>query len=303
MKKILISGILMMTIALSVLMSGCSNKAEKVLNVAVMPALEGESVDAQKEAEVNEDLRQALEEELGMTVKLYESTEYSVGITALAEGNIDVLLVSPMSYYQASLQADIEPLVTYSSAPGTAVYKSVFITAADNEEINSLEDLEGKTFAFVDQASSSGYLYPKYTLVDTLGLDAATLENAGTYFESVTFSGSHQNSIISVLNGGVDAAPVAYGVLDYIPSLLEGKTVEDVKIVGETAVIPNPLFVVRTDLEEDIREQLRQAYLSYDNSTYFEVIFGNSEVRFTEADDSALADAENVVTTLGIEAE
>ncbi len=192
-------------------------KETQTLNVAVMPATDAENVDAETQEKVNEDLRQTLEEKLGCTVNIFDSTEYAVGITALAEGNLDVLLVSPMSYYQASLQAEIEPLVTYSSAPGSAVYKSVFITRADNEEINTMEDLEGKTFAFVDQASSSGYLYPKYTLVESLDLDVDSLENAGYFFNSVIFSGSHVNSIIAVLNGSVDAAAVAYATLDYMP--------------------------------------------------------------------------------------
>ncbi len=39
-----------------------------------------------------------------------------------------------------------------------------------------LRDLKGKTFAFVDQASSSGYMYPKAKLVNKLSLDPDLLE-------------------------------------------------------------------------------------------------------------------------------
>ncbi len=294
--------LILSSIGIVSLLASCGAEEQKELNIAVTP-LEGDVVDAQLKDELNEDLRLHIEESIGMPVNFYESTEYAVGITALAQGNLDVLLVSPMSYYQASLQADIEPLVTYSMAPDAKEYKSVFITSAENEDINTLEDLEGKTFAFVDQASSSGYLYPKYKLVSDLGLDSDNLENAGYFFESVAFSGGHPNTVVSVLNGAVDAGCVAYQMLDYIPMMVDGATIEDIKIIDETSVIPNPLFVVRSELGEELIGDLREAYLTYDNSDYFEMNFGSPDIKFIESDESALEEAENIVTTLGVEAE
>ncbi len=285
------------------LFASCGKEKEQALNIAVMPTVEGETIDPELEDKVNEDFRQTVETQIGMPVNLYKSTDYSIGITALAEGNLDVLLVSPMSYYQASVQADIEPLVTFGSAPDTPVYKSVFITRADNDEINDLEDLENKKFAFVDQASSSGYLYPKYELIEELGLESDKLENAGYYFDSVVFSGGHPNTIVSVLNGGVDAGVVAYAMLDYVPMLVEGATADDLKNIGETSIIPNPLFVVRKDLGDELIGELRECYLNYDNSEYFEVVFGSPDVRFELADDSSLEEAETIIKTLGLEAE
>ncbi len=293
-----------LVLGLTVGLSGCNASAKTTgLNIAVMPAEGGDDIDPADEERVNEDFRLYLEETLGVPVTLQESTEYSIGITALAEGNIDALLVSPMSYYQATQQADVEPLVTYSTAPGSADYTSSIITLADNDEINQLSDLEGTTFAFVDQASSSGYLYPKYMLINELGLDSDQLENAGYYFDSVSFSGGHPNSIVSVLNGGVEAAAVATSTLDYIPQLVEGASIDDVKIIATTPIIPNPLYIMRSDLDQDLKDSLKQAYLDYDNSEYFEVIYGNPDIRFEEADADGLEDAKQVVTSLGVEAE
>lgn len=302
MKK-LVAICVLLSVLVGTLLTGCGKKNDVTLNVAMMPAQESKTPNAGQEDKVNEDFRLMLEKQLGVKVNLYKSTEYEVGITAMAEGKVDVLLVSPMSYYQASLQTDIEPLATYSSAPGSAVYKTVFITSAGNNNINSLKDLKGKSIAFVDQSSSSGYLYPKYELVQKLGLDPEKLETPGYYFNSVKFSGSHPNSIISVLNGGVDAAAVGLPALDYIPSLKKGATVKDVKIIGETPVIPNPIFIVRADLDDTLKAKLKKAYLNYNNEEYFQVIFGNKAIRFKEADNSSLTDAEKIVKTLGIQAE
>ena len=47
-------------------------------------------------------LRDHLSEELGIEVKEFEGGSYAVGIEALASGNLDIMLASPMSYYQAN---------------------------------------------------------------------------------------------------------------------------------------------------------------------------------------------------------
>lgn len=150
----------------------------------------------------HDEFRQELEEYLGIKVNEMEGTDYSVGIEGMASGNIDVMLVSPMSYYQAKERAGAELLV---STPMADDYYTVFITQADNEEINSLEDLKGKSFAFVDQASSSGYMYPKAKLVKDLDLNSDLLENSDYFFSTVAFAGQHQTVATGVSMGDYDA--------------------------------------------------------------------------------------------------
>ena len=59
-------------------------------------------------------------------------------------------------------RAGIEPIVMKAEDgdPEKAIYHSVLITSAANEDINSIEDIKGKTMAFVDPDSTSGNLVP-----------------------------------------------------------------------------------------------------------------------------------------------
>lgn len=224
-------------------------------------------------------LRDHLTEELGINVVEHQGGSYAVGIEALASGNLDVLLATPMSYYQANKVADAELLVTPSFPEGVFKYYTSFITHADNDDINSLEDLEGTNFAFVNAASSSGYLYPKGTLVQELGLESDRVEQSGYFFENVTFSESHPNSVIGVSMGDFEAAAAARSVID---SLIEAGQIkeDDIKEIGRSIDIPDPSYIVRGGLPDDFVDELREAFLSFDNEEYFEAIHGDASVRF-----------------------
>jgi len=229
-------------------------------------------------------LRDHLSEELGVEVKEFEGGSYAIGIEALASGNLDIMLASPMSYYQAEQVAGAELLVTPQLGEGYEYY-TAFVTKKDNDEINDMEDLKGKNFAFVNAASSSGYLYPKGTLVQEFELEPDLIEQSGYFFENVTFSESHANSVMGVMMGDFDAAAVAIGQID---SMIEAGTIkeDDLKIIGRTQDIPDASYIIREDLPEDFKSALREAFVSFDNEEYFEAVHNNPEARFiaTEPD-------------------
>ncbi|MDR0445818.1 MAG: phosphate/phosphite/phosphonate ABC transporter substrate-binding protein, partial [Oscillospiraceae bacterium] len=247
----------------------------------------------------HEGFRAGLEAALGIKVEELEGSEYSVGIEAMKAGTLDVLLVSPMSYYQARRVANAEPLVT-TATMGADPYKTVFITQKDRDDINTIEDMRGKSFAFVDPASSSGYMYPKAHLVTALELDADRLEQPDYFFKTVTYSGKHDSSLIGVGMGDYDAAAVAYQVIGQLDAAGIINR-EDYKIIGETEVIPNACYVIRAGLPDDLKEAILEYYLAYDDSGYFEAFYQSPDIRFIRAYDSDYAVVDEMVRILNIE--
>jgi phosphonate transport system substrate-binding protein len=247
----------------------------------------------------HEGFRSAISEHLGIEVEIFEGAEYSVAIEAMRSGKLDISLVTPMSYYQATRVASIEPLVTTVSM-GADPYKTVFLTRSDRDDINSLEDLRGKAFAFVDPASSSGYMYPKAHLLKNLGLESDRIESPGYFFETVVFSGKHDASLMGVAMGDYDAAAVA---LQTIRGIVDAGLIDedDIKIIGETELIPNPCFIMRSDLPQGLKDKLREFYLAYEDETYFETLYGDTKTRFIEAKESDYAVVKDMVALLGIE--
>lgn len=230
-------------------------------------------------ASLHTQLREHLSEELGIEVNELEGGSYAVGIEAMASGNLDVMLASPMSYYQAKERAGAELLVSPQTSSEKHNYYTAFITQGDNEKINSMEDLKGTNFAFVNAASSSGYLYPKGTLVQEFDLDPDLVEQSDYFFENVTFSESHPNSLMGVAMGDFEAAAVAASVID---SMIEAGNIKegDIKEVGRTADIPDASYIVRGDLPDDFKESLKEAFISFENEEYFEAIHEDPKTRF-----------------------
>ncbi len=228
-------------------------------------------------------LREHLEDKLDIKVNEHDGASYAIGIEALASGNLDIMLGSPMSYYQAKRMAGAELLVTPKSE--LTEYYTVFITQGDNDKVNDMEDLRGTNFAFVNAASSSGYLYPKGTLVQEFALDPDRVEQSGYFFENVTFSESHQNSVIGVAMGDFETAAAAGSIID---RLIEAGTIKegDVKVIGRTQDIPDASYFIRGDLPDGFKDAVREAFVSFEDEAYFEALHGDPQARFiaTEQD-------------------
>ena len=116
--------------------------------------------------------------------------------------------------------------------------------------INSLSDLKGKSFAFVDPASTSGHLYPK-TLLLSKGLDPKT------FFGKSVFVGSHNAAVLSILKGEVDGA-ASYE--DSRAAVAKGfpEVFEKIKIIAHTQNIPNDVVAVRKNLTPALKQKIRE---------------------------------------------
>lgn len=301
---------------ISVLLVACGNGNEGSTDT------EGQSTDSEQTTEANADwpekmvfvqytndenesspamqdaFREHLSNELGIEVEEFTGQgSYAPSIEGMAAGEIDVMLVSPQSFIQAKDKADAELFATTSNDRD---YYTAFITQADNDEINSLEDLKGKNFAFVDPSSSSGYLYPKATLISELGLDSGQLEQSGYFFENVIFAGDHENAAIGVEMGDYDAAAVASTQL---PRFIEAGIVneENIKEFARSVDIPNSGYAIRGDLPEDFKKAVQDAFVSFNDSEYFDVIYGDPETKFTAVDESYYEDAIEAYELVGME--
>ncbi|MGH3147828.1 MAG: phosphate/phosphite/phosphonate ABC transporter substrate-binding protein, partial [Rubrobacter sp.] len=147
-------------------------------------------------------------EELGTEIELYTATDYSGIIEAMRSGNVDLAWYGPLSYVLANEVADAEAIAVQTTEEGVKdpSYHSLMITQADSG-ITEIEDLEGKSFAFVDPASTSGNLFPRKAF------DEAGMDPEKDLAES-TYAGGHDASALAVTNGTVDGAAVADTTFD-----------------------------------------------------------------------------------------
>jgi len=222
---------------------------------------------------VHESFRSALEAHIGIPVVHYEGATHLVGIEAMRAGRLDLMWGSPFVYLLARQTMDVERLAVTDSP--TAVNKAVFITANDN--IQGMEDLEGRSFAFISAASTSGFLYPMYHLMNLFNMDRDEVLTG--FFGTVTYSGSQPASIMGVIHGDYDAAAV--GNLNIQNMLAAGLiSPDDFRIIGDTEIIPFPGYIAAGHLPDELRGKIREFLIAFADEAYFAERFNDPAVRF-----------------------
>jgi phosphonate transport system substrate-binding protein len=206
-------------------------------------------------------------ERFGVPVELYPATDYAGVMQGLIAGQLETAGLGSSGYAGVYLQdADaVEPLVTNEQIDGSRGYYSVLLVRADSP-YQSLDDLEGKTLAFADPNSTSGYLVPNFELAKN-GYDPAE------FFGQTGFAGGHEQGVVALLNGQYDAAVTfTSGVGEKSEGYSRGNLrkmvdkgaldMSDVRILWQSRMITNGPTVVRQELPEEVKQDYKQFLLS-----------------------------------------
>jgi len=113
----------------------------------------------------------------------------------------------------------------------------------------------GKTFAFNDPNSTSGYLVPSTFFMSEMSVDPKK------YFSKVTFSGSHEASILAVANKKVEVASTNLPDLQQLTR--ENKVPRGaLRVIWVSKLIPNDPIVVRKDLPQSFKLAVQESLVN-----------------------------------------
>jgi phosphonate transport system substrate-binding protein len=196
--------------------------------------------DKEKNDATYKPLADYLAKALGQPVRLRTVDSWEGLAKSLASGETDIALMGPWGYVLANHQAGAEAVATilYQGKPE---YFAIMVTGPKSG-INSIDDMKGKTFAFGDKGSTSGYLIPSHEFMKR-GIDP------DKYFSKVIYT-KHQAIETQVVRGELDAgadynrnrnAMIAEGLIK----------ASDSRIVWTSAPLPNDALAVSKDLAKD----------------------------------------------------
>lgn len=182
-----------------------------------------------------------LAQKLGRKVELRTVDSWEGLAKSLANGETDIALLGPWGYVLANGNSGAQAVATilYDGKP---TYHALIVTRPDSG-INTLQDLKGKSFAFGDKGSTSGYLIPTHQLL-TMGIP-----DPEKYFGKVVYA-RHQAIETQVTRGELDAgadydrnrnAMIEQGLIKAAES----------RIIWTSAPLPNDAFAVSADLARD----------------------------------------------------
>lgn len=199
-------------------------------------------------------LAEHLERTLGITVQTMTATDYAGVITAMGHKHVDIAYFGPKAYVEASDRAGARALAMELSKDGVPGYRGLII-AKRGGRIASVDDLKGKSFAFTDPNSASGYLVPLVHFVRDRKVQPKD------FFGQVKFAGSHAASVLAVTNGSVDGA--ATNDLDLARIVASGQLKEDdVTVLWKSELIPGSPIAGRSDLPASLRSAIIGALMT-----------------------------------------
>ena len=201
-----------------------------------------------------EEFGQVLGKLVGVPIRVTVASDYAAVIEALRNRTADLAFVHPGGYVLASREAKAR-IVAKNLWHGKSSFTARIYVRRESG-IKSVEELRGKTMAFVDPASSSGYIYPMVLLVQR-GL--VTNRDPKSFFKEVVFSGAHDASMRALLNGHVDA--IASFDLAREQYLKDPAERERIVVIAETPAIPEAGIAARDGLDPALVARVRAALL------------------------------------------
>ena len=196
--------------------------------------------DKEKNDATYKPLAEYLAKQLKRPVQLRTVGSWEGLAKSLANGETDLALMGPWGYVLANHEAGAE-VVSTILYDGKPEYFAIMVTHPKSG-INTVADLKGKTFAFGDKGSTSGYLIPRHYFM-TQGIDPER------YFSKVLYT-KHQAIETQVTQGVLDAGADYNRNRD---AMIEQGLIkaEQSKIIWQSAPLPNDAFAVSKTLAAD----------------------------------------------------
>lgn len=262
------AGLVFTFFCLIVVVTSCGRSEEKVVAVNLTEKMETArdfkpvngarlkiaiaAVISPKETAVYYDqMMQYVSRKMGRPVDIIQKKTYQEVNDLLEKREIDIAFVCSGPYVDGKRKFGMELLV----APllyGKPFYQAYFIVQK-NSSVKDLEGLRGKRFAFTDPNSNTGTLVPTYTL-STQG------ERPESFFKSITYTYSHDNSIKAVSRGVVDGASVDGLIWDFYQDK-KPEFVNNTKIIYKSPLYGIPPVVVHPKTSSDVKQAVKNIFL------------------------------------------
>jgi phosphonate transport system substrate-binding protein len=192
--------------------------------------------------------------ELDVEIKIL--SRYGNIIDNFISGRLDAAFFGSFTGALAIRKIGVEPLARPQWLDGNSTYYGMIFTRKDSG-IKDAADMKGKRFAFVDMATTAGWLLPLHYFQD-IGI-----EDYRTWFAEAYFSGTHEDAIYDVLDGKADVG-AAKNTVFYRLTKSDSRLLNELQILTTSPEVPANALAVRKDLDSSVKIKLRDILLQMD---------------------------------------
>jgi len=156
----------------------------------------------------------------------------------------------------AIARLDLDPLARPVNLDGLSTYHGLLFVRRDSG-IKSVQDMKGKRMAFVERATTAGYIFPVAYLREK------GINNLDSFFKEYYFAGSHDAAIYAVLQGDADVGAAKNTIYNIVrqkrPSIDR-----ELLIIAESPKVPSNGLCVRKTMPAWMKQKLKETLLNID---------------------------------------
>jgi phosphonate transport system substrate-binding protein len=191
---------------------------------------------------------------VGRPVQFVQRRTYREAMEMLETGEHDFSWICSFPYAKFR-DSKIFGLMAVPVFEGEPLYRSYIVVQKDRS-FRTIDDLEGRVFAYSDPDSNSGYIVPRQMLSD-LG------RNPDSFFRQTFFTYSHSETIEAVAERVADGAAVDSYVWEYL-NRRQPQFTSKTKVIQRSETFGFPPLVYRTGVDAELRTRMTEALLTMD---------------------------------------
>lgn len=189
----------------------------------------------------------------GIEIKLKVLSRYGNIIDNFKSAGLDGAFFGSFTYAMANAKLGLTVLARPEDGNGISTYYGVLFVRKDSG-IRGAEAMRGKRFAFVDKATTAGYLLPLEYFRNH------GIADYRTYFRETYFAGTHEDAIYDVLNRKADVGAAKNTVYQRL-AVADGRITRDLLILARSPEVPENGLAVRGDIDDSIKNALKAALI------------------------------------------
>lgn len=207
-----------------------------------------------KQLERYQPLAGYLSRKTGTKVTLKILRRYGNIIDNFTSEGLDGAFFGSFTYALAHAKLGVEVVARPVALDNSSTYHGLIFVRKDSG-IRTARDMKGKRFAFVDRATTAGYLLPQEYF------HRNGITNCGKYLKECYFAGTHEDAIDDVLNERADVGAAKNTVFQRLAKA-DPRVREELVVLARSPDVPENGLALRKDIDESLRSRISGALLN-----------------------------------------
>lgn len=198
-------------------------------------------------------LGEYLSKKSGIAVEFTILSRYGNIVDRFSSEKLDGAFFGSFTGALAIKRLGVVPLARPVNLDGSSTYHGYLFVRKDSG-IKGVHEMKGKKMAFVDKATTAGYLFPLAYLKEN------GVTDTNSFFSKSFFTGSHDAAINAVLNRKADVGAAKHSVYER-ERKHDPRVDRELTILAKSSIVPSNGLCVRSDLPEPLKNKLKSILL------------------------------------------